>query len=627
MLCEQGALVNENENEQDARVHEDARVSGEHDSGENSERARARGPSAAPHAQDAAPDGRAASPDGHVMHPAVPPDMDTPAAHNGPARPGVPPYRPPSRPSSPSAPHPGRPSDPPPNGDPALPRVERVEAHIGAWNDLAHDPSTADGSHQYMLSQETTLLWPPLAIGDDGDETPLPCVVCDEDTDHSFEIRPPPPDDLCVLLNAILERRAREAPRGKDKARISSGPAGPLHNDRACRLVPLDEDDAETGDGTHGRWNDLSMARTDVSAAPRHASERDAERGSPSVSQNPLLSSAPPCSEEGTDDDRRTSASGAGGSGRAPARRPPPLMNITRPCLLREPAMTPRDPSLPVYADRLPDELWMLILSFVVEPRAFPPANLTRVLGVTYKQPEEKWAETTGPDYVSLENLGRTCLRMRMLSARGCLWRQVVQAAFLHEPYLDGPPLQYLLDLHGSWRNVFLYQPRVKLNGLYAAPCYCALAGPPPRAAVGSVIGGMRLIKVYRYLRFFPMGLCLSMLSTNTISEIENILVPGVQHPSVTCGEWACLPEVGPPGAKRTRCLTSYVVLSGLREPSMHHHAFRMTLALYQSNAGHWDYMEVKSYTAYNHLTGEVVPYPTKLGRPFTFSRVVTYGV
>ncbi|PWY99133.1 hypothetical protein BCV70DRAFT_163734 [Testicularia cyperi] len=230
-----------------------------------------------------------------------------------------------------------------------------------------------------------------------------------------------------------------------------------------------------------------------------------------------------------------------------------------------------------------------------------------------------------GCDWQTLEILGRTCWKWRLLTKSPGLWKQIVHETY-YPPILDpAVSCQMLYERHHSdWRTVFVNQPRVRLNGCYIAACHYARRGMSEESAWINVI---HVVEFYRSVRFLPDGTALSLLTTESPSETVRKLEPGLKQKGFSTGTWDLFEhgleddevEGRPPGPK--------VVVENLRDKSMHKYAFRMVFSLKSTSPGKWNKLVLLDYFSINLTNGECLPLPQKHSRPFHFSRVIPYGI
>ncbi len=145
---------------------------------------------------------------------------------------------------------------------------------------------------------------------------------------------------------------------------------------------------------------------------------------------------------------------------------------------------------------------------------------------VTRRQPLGIGVVLGGTDWQSLETLGRSCWKFRLLTKSPSLWREIVRETY-YPPILD--PTLSLATLyerhHSDWRTAFINQPRVRLNGCYIAACHYARPGLSEDAWVRVI----HVVEFYRSIRFLPDGTALSLLTTDPPSETVRRLEPGLK--------------------------------------------------------------------------------------------------
>ena len=273
------------------------------------------------------------------------------------------------------------------------------------------------------------------------------------------------------------------------------------------------------------------------------------------------------------------------------------------------------DEDAPIPAASLPDEVWIKILTHAVHPCAPPAPAPVLAENMSYQPPKTPWRTRTGPDYITLEYAARVCWKLRLLTAHPKLWRLVVQATYL-PPQI--PPTLSVDEVHAahsySWRDTFIEQPRIRMNGAYIASCQYTQQGMSEENVWVRVL---HLVEFFRYLRFFPNGQCLSMLTVERPGDTVHQLVPGVRAKGLAVGRWHLLPDAA----------NTLVVIDDLSDASLPNYRFQMTLVLRETQPGRWNKLEMLEYASLHLHTGEVLPFPHKHQRPFYFSRVKGYGV
>lgn len=273
------------------------------------------------------------------------------------------------------------------------------------------------------------------------------------------------------------------------------------------------------------------------------------------------------------------------------------------------------DEERPIPAARLPDEVWLCVFLHAVAPVPAPPPSPRMGEHTVYRPPAQPWRVWTGPDYVTLEACARACWKFRLLTAHARLWRAVAHATYV---WPQVPPAVRVAALRAeraaSWRDLFVYQPRVRQHGTYIASCQYTQQGLSEENVWVRVL---HVVEFYRYLRFFPNGQCLSMLTTDTPADVVHQLVPGLRAKGLAAGRWRLLPGAA----------DATVVVEDLHDATLPGYRFQMTLHLHAS-PGRWHKLDLIEHASLNLHTGEVLPFPRqKHLRPFYFSRVRGYGV
>ncbi|WFD41383.1 hypothetical protein MPSI1_000009 [Malassezia psittaci] len=264
---------------------------------------------------------------------------------------------------------------------------------------------------------------------------------------------------------------------------------------------------------------------------------------------------------------------------------------------------------------QVPDEVLVSILLHLVQPVRAPAATPRTSDQTSYRPPSHTWRAFTGPDYISLEACARVCWKLRLLTSHPQLWRSIVYHTYQPPQIASQTALPSLLMEHQpSWRDLFIYQPRLRLHGTYIASCQYTQQGMSEENVWVRVL---HVVKFYRYLRFFPEGQCISMLTTDPPQDVVHLLHPGVHAKGLTVGRWHLLSDKH----------DATVVLEDLLDPSLPNYRFQMTLHLLPS-PGRWHKLELVQHASLNLATSEILPFPRQQHqRPFYFSRVISYGV
>ncbi|KAG8832964.1 hypothetical protein FRC17_000231 [Serendipita sp. 399] len=275
------------------------------------------------------------------------------------------------------------------------------------------------------------------------------------------------------------------------------------------------------------------------------------------------------------------------------------------------------DPELetePVHLNKLPDELLLLVLHSIMQA-----------------------GDTKG-----LERFATVSKKARFITLEQGLWRYLVQRTYVAPQLLCDPYM--ILHLHGDdYRQFYIHQPRVRLDGVYIAVCHYVRTGHSENAWVNIT----HLITYHRYLRFLPDGTVLSFLSSDSTSSPQQIIpllnlanagAIGLGHKvkGMSVGRWKLyyggdvegneddtdheLLKGGP-----------YISIDGLLDSNptasvTPKYSFSMRLGLRSKPIGRWNKLDILRYSSIHIDTDEETPLPLKHERPYWFSKVKSYG-
>ncbi|WFC97007.1 hypothetical protein MBRA1_003674 [Malassezia brasiliensis] len=381
---------------------------------------------------------------------------------------------------------------------------------------------------------------------------------------------------------------ARSAPKGKARSAYADRLAALLDT-----LVPAHEAAAEaaarSAADAHDTGADAHDTGADAAAAPPSPTALATDLDALHVEADAAPTIPPP------------------GAAPAPPPRPPQTVH----------ALHPADVDAPLPAARLPDEVWMCVFQHALAPTPAPPPAPRVQEHTEYRAPPHPWRVWTGADYVTLEACARVCWKFRLLTAHPQLWRAVAHATYVPPQIPPSRSLAALRDARQQgWRDLFVYEPRVRQHGVYIAACTYTQQGLSEENVWVRVL---HVVQFYRYLRFFPNGRCLSWLTTDAPRDTVHQLVPGMRAKGLAAGRWHLLTDAS--GG------TGTVVVEDLHDPTVPHYRFQMTLHLVHA-PGRWHRLELIEHASLHLRTGEVLPFPPqKHQRPFFFSRVRGYGV
>lgn len=203
-------------------------------------------------------------------------------------------------------------------------------------------------------------------------------------------------------------------------------------------------------------------------------------------------------------------------------------------------------------------------------------------------------------------------------------------------------------ELHGprSWRSTFLEEPRLRYDGVYISVCHYVRPGQSDLAWVNVT----HLITYHRFLRFYPDGTVISLLTTDHPVDVVHTIKPSLRAKGLLFGQW-CLTEPPSddqlaataataaqddkaagqsedhsaaserPSKKQARAIR-HVELRSLLEPGVTpKYEFEMDLSLRTTTRGRWNKLEMLTYQSINLANGEALGLSLKHQRPFYFSK------
>lgn len=200
-----------------------------------------------------------------------------------------------------------------------------------------------------------------------------------------------------------------------------------------------------------------------------------------------------------------------------------------------------------------------------------------------------------------------------------------------HRPSAPPPLTQLLPTYKNSYKTMFSTRPRIRFNGVYISTCNYIRPGAWHASSSTTATGAapVHIVTYYRYLRFFPCGTCLSLLTTQEPSEIVYHLskptpgklgalvamLPWARH--VLRGRWRI--DTGDSGDVdvETECASGEKYL------------FRMGLSVKSTGArggrGRINKLAWRGFWSWNRLTDDVAEFSLRNDKPFFWSRVARF--
>lgn len=287
----------------------------------------------------------------------------------------------------------------------------------------------------------------------------------------------------------------------------------------------------------------------------------------------------------------------------------------------------PEDEKEPVFLNLLPDEMVVQIMKHL--------------------------------DPSSIERFATVNKKARVISLDSSIWRELVETTYKPPQLLDEDVLKRLYDDYlYDYRRLYIEHPRVRMDGVYIAVCHYVRNG----LSENSWVNLSHFITYHRYLRFYPNGQVLSLLTNEEQPPAEVItrLKPTRPTKGLLIGTWHLTgttivlsnlidsdslsnPKLAPVDlnsptsvlaainhAHRLNSHTNtgmgntHLQLSPPEKPLRY--VFTMSLSLWSKPSGRWNRLDITSYDSVYLETGDVHPVALKHERPFWFSKVRSYA-
>jgi F-box protein 9 len=178
------------------------------------------------------------------------------------------------------------------------------------------------------------------------------------------------------------------------------------------------------------------------------------------------------------------------------------------------------------------------------------------------------------------------------------------------------------LKYGSNWRKMFMIRPRVRFNGIYISTCNYVRAG-----ASQSWNTPVHIVTYYRYLRFYPNGTVLSLLSTCQPAEV----VHGFNKMSLTPAHLGGLPVGAMSWGKyvskgRWRMDKNGQLDVETEAPMMDKYLFRMALKVKSirvgGRIGGVNKLVWEGFWSWNIISDDLAEFSLRNDKPFLFSRV-----
>lgn len=150
-------------------------------------------------------------------------------------------------------------------------------------------------------------------------------------------------------------------------------------------------------------------------------------------------------------------------------------------------------------------------------------------------------------------SMSMTCQKFFILLHDQSMWRALCYNTYQDQVYIgEGVPLcsdsayqsyigrlndESLSSYQHNWKRMFIEKPRIRYNGIYISTCH--YTRPGVREESLDWTSPIHLVTYFRFLRFFPSGECLSLLTPAQPREVVHSIVPGTKLKGVQKGRWS----------------------------------------------------------------------------------------
>lgn len=228
---------------------------------------------------------------------------------------------------------------------------------------------------------------------------------------------------------------------------------------------------------------------------------------------------------------------------------------------------------------------------------------------------------------VSFTALSLVCPCFYILLHDQSIWREVCQSTYYPQTYAGHGEeaavgesrsswTRYMIHLEeeykseyaSDWLRMYMHKPRIRFNGIYISTCHYTRPGVREESLTWTV--PVHLVTYFRYLRFFPEGHCLTLLTTVEPKDVVHDLTFDTKMRGVQTGKWM---------------LTKAGALS-IQANGPARYVFTMELQVKSSSRGKQNKLTWKGFYGVHPQTAEVTNFNLKNDKSYYYSRVKSYG-
>lgn len=223
----------------------------------------------------------------------------------------------------------------------------------------------------------------------------------------------------------------------------------------------------------------------------------------------------------------------------------------------------------------------------------------------------------------SFTAISLTCQKFCLITQRDqSIWKDVCMGTYHNQLYDEEEGVQELstiepghystrlqdevcIDFQNDWKKMFIEKPRIRMDGCYIATCHYTRPGVREESFSSS----FHLVTYFRFLRFYPSGTSLSLLTTSPPADVVHQIHLGSKLKGIQIGRWSM-----------TRAGKLSIEATG---PASY--LFFMSLQVKSSSRGRQNKLQWDKFSGTHPVTGEITHFNLKNDKPFYFSKVISY--
>jgi F-box protein 9 len=212
-----------------------------------------------------------------------------------------------------------------------------------------------------------------------------------------------------------------------------------------------------------------------------------------------------------------------------------------------------------------------------------------------------------------------TCQKFCLIAQERAIWRDVCNLTYIEQAYDDAgfevglsaeqswqARMDREVQAHGNdWQRMFIERPRIRFNGIYIATCH--YTRPGQREA--SVYNIVHLVTYFRFIRFYPDGCCLCLLTPTEPADVVHQIHKSSKLKGLQRGRW----QINAAGEVSIEASgpASYI--------------FFMELKIKSTSRGRQNKLAWTRFYGIHPVSGEVTDFNLRHDKSYFYSRVKSY--